>query len=93
MRAINANPEPHINMYISSQLMPPYSELYYIARRLKQHQVINHYRLDENGNTHIALAEHLAAFKFTGFDQLRHLNVNVPQPLLAEVRMRADPLT
>ena len=89
MRAVNANPEPHIKLYISSQLMPPYSELYYIARRLKHYQVINRYRLDENGNTHIALAEHLMAFKFTGFDQLKQLKVNVPQLLLDEVGRRA----
>ena len=89
MRAVNANPEPHLKLYISSQLMPPYSELYYIARRLKHYQIINRYRLDENGNTHIALAEHLMAFRFTGFEQLRQLKVDVPQLLLDEVGRRA----
>ena len=88
MRAVNGNPTPHLKLFLSSQLMPPYSELYYIARRLKHHQISNRYRLDENGITYIALAEHLMAFKFTGFEQLRYLNIRVPQPLLDEVRKR-----
>jgi hypothetical protein len=89
MRAINSNPEPHIKLYISSQLTQPYSELYYIARRLKHHQLINRYRIDENGNTHIAFAEHLMAFKFTGFDQLRQFKINIPQQLIDEANRRA----
>ena len=85
MRAVNANPEPHLRLYLTSQLVPYFSELYYIARKLKNLKVINRYNLDNNGNTHIALAEHLMAFKFTGLDQLRQLNVSVPNILVEEI--------
>ena len=36
MRAVNANPEPHLRLYLTSQLVPYFSELYYIARKLKK---------------------------------------------------------
>ena len=54
-RAMNSNPKAEIKVYVSIQLFEPFSEIYYIARRLKYFNVITNYRLDENGATHIAL--------------------------------------
>ena len=93
MRAVNANPEPHLRLYVTSQLVPYFSELYFIARKLKNLKVINRYNLDNNGNTHIALAEHLMAFKFTGLDQLRQLKVSVPQQLIEEIARSGAQIT
>ena len=89
MRAVNSNPLPHIHLYVTMQLMPPYKELYFIARRLKYNQLIQRYRIDDNGVTHISLAENLMSFKFTGFEQLRQLSINIPQSLYEEVENQA----
>ena len=50
---MNSNPRPHIKVFMSIQLFEPFSQHYYLARRLKQLKVISNYRLDENGVTHI----------------------------------------
>ena len=55
IRAMNSNPKPEVKVYVSIQLFEPFAELYYIARRLKYYKYISNYRLDENGNTQIAL--------------------------------------
>ena len=55
IHAMNFNPNPGVKIYVSIQLFEPFSELYYIARRLKYYKCITNYRLDENGNTNIAL--------------------------------------
>ena len=57
IRIMNSNPKPELEVYLNIQLFEPYSELYYIARRLKFHRVISYYRLDKNGNSFIALNE------------------------------------
>ena len=85
---MNSNPNPELEAYMSIQLFEPYSDLFYLARRLKFHKVISYYRLDENGTTHIALKENSRSFKFTNVDQLRQLNVNIPQEIYKEVYQR-----
>ena len=55
IHAMNSNPKSHIKVYVTIQLFDPYSELFYIARRLKYYNIITNYRLDENGHTNIAL--------------------------------------
>ena len=72
---INSNPNPKLEIYLAIQLFEPYSDLYYIARRLKFFKVISYYRIDENGYTYIALKEKSKEFKFTNVDQLNKLNV------------------
>ena len=37
-------------MYVGIQLFEPYKELHYIARKLKDHQLISNYRLDERNS-------------------------------------------
>ena len=68
---MNSNLQPHIKIYVTIQLFEPYAELFYIARRLKHYNGISNYRLDENGNTQIALSPTTQSFKFTGLDQLQ----------------------
>ena len=72
---MNSNPNKEVEVYISIQLFEPYSDLYYIARRLKFYKLISYYRLDENVQTHIALREETKAFKFVNLDQLQQLNI------------------
>ena len=85
---INSNPNPGVEIYITVQLFEPYSDLYYIARRLKFFNKISYYRLDENGVTYIAINENSRAFKFTNLDQLRQLHIEVPQQLYNEIYQR-----
>ena len=81
VRKMNSNPNPEVEVYASIQLFEPYSDLFYIARRLKYLKVISYYRLDENGYTYIALNERSKAFKFTNMNQLNQLNISVPQEI------------
>ena len=85
---MNSNPKPELEIYLSIQLFEPYSDLYYIARRLKFHRVISYYRLDENGNSYIALNEQSKAFKFTSLYQLSQLQIEIPQELYNELHER-----
>ena len=87
-KIMNSNPNPQIKVFVSIQLFEPYAELYYIARRLKHYQVISNYRLDENGNTQIALSPTTQSFKFTGLEQLQSLQVNIPQQINDEINFR-----
>ena len=77
-------------MYLNIQLFEPYAELHYIARRLKYHKLITNYRLDENGQTHIALTTNTLSFKFYGLEQLVTLGVNIPEQLRTEVDFRKN---
>ena len=61
---MNSNPNPHIKVFVTIQLFEPYAELFYLARRLKHYSVISNYRLDENGNTQIALSPTTQSFRF-----------------------------
>ena len=90
IRAMNSNPHAGLKVYVSIQLFEPFSELFYIARRLKYHQIISYYRLDENGYTFIALNEQSKAFKFTSLDQLKLLQIQVPQGVINELYERRD---
>ena len=85
---INSNPKPELQIYASIQLFEPYTDLFYIARRLKYFKVISYYRLDENGNTYIALSEKTKAFKFSNMKQLEQLGVQVPQEIYKELYER-----
>ena len=89
-RAMNFNPNPSLKAYVSIQLFEPFAELYYIARRLKHYKCITNYRLDDNGNTHIAVQADKMSFKFTGIDQLQSLNIHIPQQLFEEVTYRRN---
>ena len=88
IRAMNSNPNSDIKVFVKIQLFEPYSELHYIARRLKHHQIITYYRLDDNGLTYIALNEQTRAFKFTGLQQLTQLQLEIPPEILAELSER-----
>ena len=88
IRNMNSNPKPELEVYLSIQLFEPYSDLYYIARRLKFHRVISYYRLDENGNSYVALSEQSKAFKFTSLYQLQQLQIQIPQDLYNELYER-----
>ena len=90
IRAMNSNPKPEVKVYVSIQLFEPFAELYYIARRLKYYKYISNYRLDENGNTQIALQIDTMSFKFTGLDQLKALNISVPAQIYQEVAYRRN---
>ena len=90
VRAMNSNPKPEVKVYVSIQLFEPFAELYYIARRLKYYKYISNYRLDENGNTQIALQIDTMSFKFTGLDQLKALNISVPAQIYQEVAYRRN---
>ena len=85
VQMINSNPKKEIEAYLSIQLFEPYSDLFFIARRLKFYKVISYYRLDENGQTYIALKEDTKAFKLTNLDQLSQLGVTIPQEVYNEV--------
>ena len=87
---MNSNPRAGMKIYVSIQLFEPFSELFYIARRLKFHKSISYYRLDENGYTYIALNEQTKAFKFTSLDQLSSLNVQIPPNVINEVYERRN---
>ena len=50
--------------------------------------MISYYRIDENGHTYIALKENTKAFKFTNLDQLRQLNISVPEQIYNEIYQR-----
>ena len=73
VRKMNSNPRAELEIYICIQLFEPYSDIFYIARRLKFFKTISYYRLDENGCSYIALNEQTRAFKFTSLDQLSQL--------------------
>ena len=88
--AMNSNPRPEVKVYVSIQLFEPFAELYYTARRSKHYKLISNYRLDENGNTQIALQVDTMSFKFTGLDQLKALNVQVPAQIYQEVAYRRN---
>ena len=88
INVMNTNPYRNFKVYVSIQLFEPFSELFFFARRLKHHKVIAYYRLDENGNTLIALNENSRNFKFTGVDQLVKLGVQVPGHVMDEVNER-----
>ena len=88
IRAMNSNPNAGVKIYVSIQLFEPFSELFYIARRLKFYKTISYYRLDENGYTFIALNEQSKAFKFTNLDQLSQLQVQVPPQIYNEINER-----
>ena len=90
IRIMNSNPKPELEVYLNIQLFEPYSELYYIARRLKFYRVISYYRLDENGNSYIALNEQSKAFKFTSLHQLNQLQIEIPQDLYNELYERRN---
>ena len=62
--------------------------MFYLARRLKRNEVISNYRLDENANTHIALSINKQSFKFTGLDQLRMMNIAIPEQIIEEITTR-----
>ena len=85
---MNSNPYPELETYVSIQLFEPYNDLFYIARRLKFYKVISYYRLDENGHTHIALNENCRAFKFSNVDQLRQLNIAIPNEIYKDLYQR-----
>ena len=85
---MNSNPNPEIGIYVSIQLFEPYSDLFYIARRLKFHKLISYYRLDGNGQTFIAVNENCKAFKFSNLNQLEQLNIHIPQELYNEIYQR-----
>ena len=85
VKKVNTNPNPGVEVYLSIQLFEPYSDLFYIARRLKSFKIISYYRIDENGYTYIAINENSKAFKFTNLEQLKQLNINVPQKLYDEI--------
>ena len=51
VQIINTNPNPSLAVYLSIQLFEPYSDLFYIARRLKFFKKISYYRLDYDGVT------------------------------------------
>ena len=85
---MNSNPYPELETYVAIQLFEPYSDLFYVARRLKFYKVISYYRLDENGHTHIALNENSRAFKFSNIDQLNQLNIAIPQYIYNELYQR-----
>ena len=87
-RQMNSNLKPHIKIYVTIQLFEPYAELFYIARRLKHYNVISNYRLDENGNTQIALSPTTQSFKFTGLDQLQTLQISIPNQIKEEISYR-----
>ena len=87
-RVMNSNPKPNIRVFVTIQLCEPYAELYYIARRLKFYNVIANYRLDENGNSQIALSPATQSFKFTGLDQLETLQVVIPPQIHEEIGFR-----
>ena len=88
VRWMNFNPKPEVEVYCCIQLFEPYSELFYIARRLKYYKVSSYYRLDENGYSYIALNEQSKAFKFTNLEQLIWLGLQVPQELQNELHER-----
>ena len=73
VKSINSNPNPSVETYLSIQLFEPYSDLFYMARRLKAFKVISYYRIDENGHTFIALNENSKAFRFSNIDQLKQI--------------------
>ena len=87
---MNSSPKSDIKVFVCIQLFEPFSELYYIARKLKQSRVITNYRLDENGHTSIALSMNTQSFRFTGLDQLQALRVLIPPQLVEEINQRKE---
>ena len=85
---MNFNPKAHIKIYLTIQLFEPFAELHYISRRLKYHNVISNYRLDENGNSFIALNVNSQSFKFTELEQLEALEIAFPPQIKEEVNYR-----
>ena len=92
-RLMNSNPQPHIKVFVTIQLFDSYAELYYIARRLKHHNVISNYRLDENGNTQIALSPTTQSFRFTSLEQLESLQVVIPPQIREEINYRRNQMS
>ena len=80
-------------MFVTIQLFEPYAELFYIARRLKHLNVISNYRLDENGNTQIALSVTTQSFRFTGLEQLESMQVVIPAQIRDEINYRREQLS
>lgn len=87
---MNSNPHPHIKVYVSIQLFEPFSQHYYLARRLKQLKIISNYRLDENGTTHVAFSQEHRTFRFEGLEQLRKMQVTIPESLVSEMMRRKE---
>ena len=87
-RAMNSNPKAHIKIYLTIQLFEPFAELHYVARRLKHYKVISNYRLDENGNSFIALNMNSQSFKLTGLEQLEALQIPLPPQIREEINFR-----
>ena len=92
-KVMNSNPKPHIKVFSTIQLFETYAELYYIARRLKHYNVISNYRLDENGNTQIALSQTTQSFRFTGLEQLEGLQVVIPPQIREEIKYRRSQIS
>ena len=92
-RHMNSNPNPHIKVFVTIQLFEPFAELYYIARRLKHYNVISNYRLDENGNTQIALSPTTQSFRFTSLEQLESLQVKIPTQIREEINYRRNQIS
>ena len=85
---MNSNPNPNVRIYISIQLLEPFNQIFYLARKLKQNRVISNYRLDENGVTHVALSQEHKTFRLHGVEQLQRMKINLPPDLLRELEMR-----
>ena len=85
---MNSNPNPNVRVYVSIQLLEPFNQLFYLARKLKQSKVISNYSLDENSITHVALSQDHKTFRLHGIDQLRRMNINLPPDLPRELETR-----
>ena len=85
IRVINSNPNRNIRVYVNIQLMEPFDMLFYIARKLKQQKLISYYRLDDNGYTWLSLSDQHNTYKFTSFNQLDLLGLDVPEALKKEM--------
>ena len=92
-RLMNSNPNPNIKVFVTIQLFEPFAELYYIARRLKHYNVISNYRLDENGNSQIALSPTTQSFRFTSLEQLESLQVAIPAQVRDEIKYRRNQIS
>ena len=93
VRRMNFNPKPEVEVYCCIQLFEPYSEMYFIARRLKFYKMSSYYRLDQNGFSYIALNEQSKAFKFTSLDQLTQFGLQIPVQIYNELFERRRRMT
>ena len=64
-----------------------------ILRRLKHLNVISNYRLDENGNTQIALSVTTQSFRFTGLEQSASMQVVIPAQIRDEIKHRREQIS